>query len=199
MAFHQCLVVNHRLMFALTLMPTVSSMFPPSRSRPERNKRLPSPTTRVVFPKTRSSAWWKKLRSTRLKMMPTRTVSRPRTALRTTATASRPRLVPRKSRTRSLPTRRPSSKPPLMRPSAGSMPTPPERRKNSRRSKRPSRLLPTQFFRPWAVVPEVCQVACLIWEVCLTWAVPEVLLQLKILLADQPSRRSIKGNLELLR
>merc|ERR1711970_575971 len=58
----------------------------PLRSLPVRRTRLPLPMTRDVSLKMRSNEWFPKPRSTRPRMMPTRTVLKQRMVLRTTAT-----------------------------------------------------------------------------------------------------------------
>merc|ERR1711933_678016 len=70
--------------------------------------RSPSPTTRVVFHKMKSNAWFPKPRSTRPRMMPTETVLKPRTVLKTTVIPSRdPSAVTKSHQRWTLPTRLP--------------------------------------------------------------------------------------------
>merc|ERR1711953_1030142 len=91
----------------------------------------------------------KKLRSTRQKMMLTRTVLNPRTDLRTTATHSRVPSPPQKLKERfQLMTRR-SLKMLSKKPFNGLIPALPQRRKNSKRSKRLLKELLCQFFNLW--------------------------------------------------
>merc|ERR1712032_1404844 len=70
------------------LMPTVSSTsLLRTRALPRRTA-SPSPTTRAVSPRTMSSAWLLRLRSTRLRTRPTRARSRPRTLWKATSSTS---------------------------------------------------------------------------------------------------------------
>mmetsp|Transcript_6983 Transcript_6983/g.13722 ORF Transcript_6983/g.13722 Transcript_6983/m.13722 type:complete len:216 (+) Transcript_6983:1453-2100(+) len=96
-------VVFPRLTLFLTLMPTVSLTSTP-RIRPlARRATSPSPTTRVVLPRTRSSAWSRRLRSTSLMMSLPRRRLRRRTALRTTFTTCATPSVMRRLPVRSMP------------------------------------------------------------------------------------------------
>merc|ERR1712137_109737 len=174
-------------------MPMVSLTFPLLRSLPERRTRLPLPMTRDVFLRKISSVWFRRPRSSRLRMTPTRTVLRPRTDWRTTATVSSPPSPLLRLRARSLRMTRLSSLPLLMRLLPGLTPTSLPRRKSSRRSRRLLRELPCPFFSLWEeVLPqEVCLAApCPIWAEQLL-----ELLLLRIPLLDPPSRRSTKRSL----
>merc|ERR1712170_221729 len=121
---------------------------------PERRTRLPSPTTRDVFPKRRLREWFKRQRSTRQRMMQTRTVSRRRTDLRTTATVSRVPLAPQKLKERSQLMTRRSLRMQLKSLSNGLTPTSVQRRKSLKRSKRLLRVLQCQFSKQWVELQE---------------------------------------------
>merc|ERR1712154_314051 len=146
---------------------------------------------RDVSPKKKLKEWFKKLRSTRQKMMLTRTVLNPRTDLKTTATHSRVPSLPQKLKERSQLMTRRSLKMLSKKPFNGLTPTLPPRRKNSKKSKRLLKELLCQFFNPWQEALEVCQeqVECQVQEVCQTSEVQhqEELHQLMIQLLDQPS------------
>merc|ERR1712224_714956 len=163
----------------------------PSRSLLVRRTRLPLPTTRDVFPKTKSNAWSPKPRSTRPRMTPTATVSKPRTVLRTTATPSRdPSVVTKLLPRWTQPTRLPW-KQRLKRPSAGSTATLLPKRKNTKRGKRNSKVLLCLSFKRWEVPPEPeVWAVCPIWEVCLEELL--ALLLPRTLLEDLPLKKSIK-------
>merc|ERR1712038_1108339 len=89
----------------------------------------------------------------------------------------------------------------LKKRSVGSTPTLQQKRRNTKRSRRLSRVLLHQFCSLWqeleaclVVCQVVCQVVCLTWEACLTWvAVPEELLLLLIQQVVQLSKRSTKN------
>merc|ERR1712137_925628 len=129
----------------------------------ERRTRLPLSTIRDVFPKRRLSAWFRRLRSTRLRMMLTRTVSRLRMDLRTTVTLSRLPSLPHRLKERSQLMTRPSLRELSMRLFSGLTPIFLQRRKNSRRSRRHLRLLLCQSFRQWEEL-ELLQEVCQTWE-----------------------------------
>merc|ERR1712107_486580 len=118
--------------------------------------------------------------------------------LRTTATHSRALSPLLKLRARSQPMTTRSLRMLLRRHLDGLTPTFPQRRKNLKKSRSPSRALQCQSFSPWleqlVVLQEVCQVECLVLAVCLTSVllVEPVLLLLMILLLDRPSRRLTK-------
>merc|ERR1712038_1624678 len=85
----------------------------------------------------------------------------------------------------------------LKKRSVGSTPTLQQKRRNTKRSRRLSRVLLHQFCSLWQEL-EAClvvyQVVCLTWEACLTWvAVPEELLLLLIQQVVQLSKRSTKN------
>merc|ERR1712176_839029 len=124
--------------------------------------------TRDVYPKTRSSAWFRKQRNSRQRTMPTETVSKPRTVWRTTATHSSLPSLLKKLQERSPKTKRRTWMLPLRTPSPGWMLTQLPRRKNMKRSKSRLKELLCPFFSKWQVVPEACQVACQV-DPCPTW------------------------------
>merc|ERR1711933_662249 len=137
--------------------------------------------------------WFPKQRSTRLRMMPTETVSRRRMVLKTTATLSRDLLVAMKSHRRWIPPTRPLWKVRSKKRSAGWIATLLPRRRSTKRSRRSSKVLPCLSSKRWVVLlePEVCQVVCPIWEVC-----QELLQEVPLLqptqLEDLPSKKLIK-------
>merc|ERR1719330_1389028 len=106
------------------------------------------------------NAWFLRQRNTRPRTMPTETVSKRRTVLRTTVTLSRdPSVAMKLHRKWTLPTRLPW-KARLKKPSVGSTATPQLRRRNTK-------ALPCRSFKRWEVAPEVCPEVCQV--VCLTW------------------------------
>merc|ERR1711915_622839 len=120
--------------------------------------------------------------------------------LKTTATVLRLLLVQMRSRIRSQLMTRQSSMLQLKKLSAGSTPILQLKRRNTKRSKRLSKVLPHQSYSQWQVQEAcqvVCQVECLTWEACLTWVVPEVLLLLLIQQVVQLSKRSTKSRASL--
>merc|ERR1712137_1180356 len=170
-------------------MPTVSRTSVPPRSPPERKTRLPSPTTRDVFPKTRSSAWSPKPRSTRPRMMPTATVSKPRTDSRTTATPSRDPSVVRKLPPRwTLPTRPPEGK---IEETISWLDSNPSAEKEEYEEKQKELEGVALSFKRWEVPPEPeVWAVCPIWEACLEELL--ALLLPRTLLEDLPLKKSIK-------
>merc|ERR1711924_80676 len=111
-----------------------------------------------------------KPRSTRLRMMPTATVSNPRTPLKTTVIPSRDPSAVTKLPLRWTQLTRLRWKARLKRLSAGSIATQLPKRKNTKKSRRNSKVSPCPSSKRWEVPLEaclaVCQEVCLIWEVC---------------------------------
>merc|ERR1712179_184547 len=122
--------------------------------------------------------WFPKLRNTRLRMITTGIVSKPKMVLKITATVLNLPLTPMKSRTRFQQMTRQHLKLRSRTPSNGLTLTQREKKKNTKRNKRSSKVLLCRFFKRWPVVLVACQEACLV-DPCRTWAVlPEVLLLL---------------------
>merc|ERR1712176_1724848 len=166
-----------------------------SRSLLVRRTRSLSPTTRDVYPKTRLSVWFPKQRNTRLRTTPIETVLRLRMVLKTTATLLRDPLAAMKLHRRWIPPTRPLWKARSKKQSAGLTVTLPPKRRNTKRSRRNSRVLPCLSSRRWEVLLEVCQVVCQvvcpIWEVCQELRQEAPLLQ-QTQLEDLRSKKLIK-------
>merc|ERR1711933_649744 len=107
----------------------------------------------------RLSVWFPKQRSTKPRMMPTETVSRPRMVLKTTVILSRDPSVEMKLHRRWIPLTRPLWKARSKKRSAGWTATLRLKRRSTKRSKRNLKVLQCQSFKRWVVLlePEVCQ------------------------------------------
>merc|ERR1711916_188183 len=139
-------------------------------------------------PLMRSNVLSKKLRDTRLKMKPTRVVSRQRIVSRTTPSKSEIALMTRNLLVSSVKMINLRSMMLSPLPPPGWILTKMPRKKSLRPSRRNSRASVFLFFKAWVVVPEVCQ-TCPVDSQAVLQA--ELLRPLK-LTRDQRSRRLTK-------
>merc|ERR1712086_779754 len=124
------------------------------KSLPERRIKLPSQTIRDDFLKTKLNAWCLKLRSTRPKMMLTAIVSNRRMPLKTIVIPLRDQLVVMKLPQRWILRRRPVWKEKLKKLLVGSTATLPPKRRNTKRSKRNSKVSPCLSYKRWEALLE---------------------------------------------
>merc|ERR1711998_504414 len=137
------------------------------RSPLARSRRLLLPTIRVECLLMRLSVWFKKLRDSRLRMKPTRVVSKQRTVLRTMPSKSGTALTMRSLLVNLVRMTNLRSMMPFFLLPPGWMLTKMLRRKSSRPNRRSSRAYVFQFFKVLEVVLGVCLEVCLIClEVC---------------------------------